>query len=292
MPARMLSGLGVGWQPLPTGYGANEQIVVEVINNSGDFLYNGDVMTWDNGGALATPTTRTVNAGFTGTLATQTITASGSTSTYAASGALIIPATVTGTAAAGTLVPVFVSYTGITGSTFTGAKFHTASSTTGVPTGANIYQYNTTTAMSGLTGLPSNFNYVQPVRGLPAAPGDGGRYVTLSITGAVADPLVCGTVTTDAAASTTTGDGGVSSIVNYPNMSVAPGQPFMMAVAGVARARVNTTMAALALACTDVTPGYAQSGTAGTLGNLLGINLEADTGKDANNTIRVALKIG
>ncbi len=281
MPTRQLSGMNLGWEPVPTGYGANEQFTIEVINNSGDFLYNGDAMTWDNGGALTTPTQRTVNSGFTGTLATQTITASG---------ALIIPSTVTGTAAATNQVPVFVSYSGLLGSTFTGAKYHTATSTTGSATGAAIWQYNTTAAMT-FTGLPSNFNYVQPVRGLPAIPGDGGRYVTLSITALVADPLVCGVVSVDQAASTTTGLG-FQTIANYPNVAVAPGQPFTMAVAGVARARVNTTMAALALNCTDVTPGYIQSATAGTLGNLLGINLEADTAKDANNTIRIALKIG
>lgn len=295
MPAKMITApAGLFGEPLPTNAGMNEQIVIQCINNSGDFLRYGDVVCWDNGGALSTVAALTISGDQSGLLTTMTLTANASTGSYPSTGGLIVFATVTGSTDAA--VPVFASYTGISGSTFTGVKFHTASITNGLDSGDAIFPYNasaTITNTGGLNGLPIGFNYVQPVQALPTVASpvtqaqDGGRYVNLSITGAVNDPLVCGTITQGDAGSSV----GQISIPNYPNIAEPPGFPVLVAVAGVARARTNTTVTALDIQGTGVTPGCSSSGTP-TLGNLLGIALEANTGKDANNTIRTALKIG
>lgn len=289
MPTRQISNTASLWgEPLST-YGMNEQIGLEVVNNSGTYLKIGNVVTWDNFTALSTlgvtgvTGSVTVSGAQSGTLASFTLTAGASTASYAAAGALIIPTVVTGTAAVANQVPVFYSYTGITGSTFTGVKAHTASVTNGILDTTKIFQVPSA-SVSGIAAI--NF-YPPQVVGMPAAPSDAGRAVTLSATGAVKDPLIAGIVQPNGEAGTET----ITLDPDFPDGAIAPGQTFFMATQGIARVKVNTTVTALDILSTGVTPGFASSGTP-TLGNLIGIALEADTAKDANNTIRVALKIG
>jgi hypothetical protein len=63
-----------------------------------------------------------------------------------------------------------------------------------------------------------------------------------------------------------------------------------IAVSGVARVQIGTnTVAAGSILGTDVTPG--QAAPTATLGNTIGIALESQAAKDANNTIRVKLSV-
>ncbi len=295
MSVKLLANPGGAYgEPLNTSAGLNDQVCIEVINNSGTYLRAGDVVVWDNATALSTVSLVTTSA-YSLTVATQTITVSASTASFASSGALLIPVTVTGTAATNT-VPVFVSYTGISGSTFTGAKAQVASVTSGAAAGNTVYQWPTATysATAGASNVNTVLAGISPFAGVsvvgqPAAPSDGGRYVTLSQTGAVSDPLVAGVVTLAGSAETTIG---TPPYAAFPNNAILPNAPFMMAVEGVARVRILGTVTAGNLMSTAVSPSYAQNATQGTLGNMLGVALEADSAKDSNNTIRVALKIG
>jgi hypothetical protein len=279
--------------------GMNETVCIEVVNNSGTWLHHGDVVCWDNSTALSTVTPVLVSANFTLTQASQTITANASTASYAASGSLLIPVTVTGTAGTNT-VPVFVSYTGIAGSTFTGASAAVASVTNGAQANASIFQWPTAsysgTAGAGNTNTVQAIdmnNYKQSVVSLAAQPADGGRNVTLSQTGAVNNPLVAGVVDIDATALAQAGQTpGVTPGGSFPNATIANGQPFMMAISGVAQVQISAnTVASSALVGQSAVPGVASASTP-TLGNLVGVALEAQTAKSSLNTIRVALKIG
>jgi hypothetical protein len=284
--------------PLSAGAGMNDQLLLEVTNNSGTFLRPGDVVCWDTNTTLTAVTPVLVNANFTLTTTTQTITANASTASYAAQGVVLIPITVTGTAGQNT-VPAFVAYGGIAGSTFTTAFSNIASVTNGAQANASIFQWppsaaNPYSATAGVGNTNVAYvpppNYVQPIAAQLTAPADGGRLVTLSTTAAFNNPLVAGVVSVDGTAATTNGE---LQNVAFPGGAIPPGGNCMIAVAGVARVNIAAnTVAALSLLGADKTPGAAESATAGTLGNLLGIALEAQTAKDANNTIRAALKIG
>lgn len=285
MPIQLIQNPGAAFGlPLTSASGVNDQgALIEVINNSGTWLRYGDVVVWDNNAALSTVATLTISGDQTASVTSFTLTASGSTASYASSGALLVNATITGTADAP--VPLFISYTGLSGSTFTGAKAHIASITNGLDSGDTLYQWpqSFTLAAGSIAG-----SYAQSVVALAAAPLDGGRYVTLSSTGAVNDPNVAGVISPGHAGTTV----GSPPQTNFPNAAIAPGAACFIATTGVARVQINgvTVSAGNALG-TGVAPGGASAGTP-TLGNLVGIALEANTAKDANNTIRVALKIG
>lgn len=119
---------------------------------------------------------------------------------------------------------------------------------------------------------------------MPTAPG--------SITGAVtttttaSDPKVVGVVTIDATANT---NGGI----------IQPGGVCYVVMAGVARVQIaaNTVTVGQALASSATAKVAAVPATAGSVGALqalagsfIGIALEANTAKDANNTIRCMMK--
>lgn len=112
--------------------------------------------------------------------------------------------------------------------------------------------------------------------GLPTAPADGGRQVTT--TTSAASVRVCGVVSDGSAATNT--------------YTIASGGTGTICVSGVARVNIGSnTVAADSILQTFTTAKQAQSGLATQLADLLGVALEAQTAKDANNTIRAAIKI-
>ena len=277
--------------------GLGETVCIEVTNNSGTWLHHGDLVVWDNNTAISAVTPVQVSGNQTLTAASFTLTANAPTASYPASGALLVPATVTGTAGTNT-VPVFVAYTGIVGSTFTGCTAAVASVTNGAQSNAQIFPWPSNT-YSGTSGAGNTNtvnatdmnNYKQSVVSLAAQPADGGKFVTLSTTGAVNNPQVAGIVDIDATSLAQVGlTPGNTPGGSFPNAAVANGQNFMMAVGGVAQVQIGANVvASLALVGQSIQPGVASASTP-TLGNLVGIAQEANTAKSTLNTIRVALK--
>lgn len=273
---------------LPSVAGLNDQIGFMATNNSGVFLRHGDVVVFDARTSVNT-NTALVNAQFSLTQATQTLTMTASTAAFPAAGTLTVMGTIqTG----GPTVPIFIAYTGIAGSTFTGATASVASITNGVAANAVVDvppNFNATTALTA-------FSWGTGV-GMPTAPSDGGRLVTLS--GLANDPTIAGVVSVDGTAGTaTTGQMGnaLSIEPGFENFAgakgvIPPGGEVFVVTNGVARVQVGAgTVAANALLTTSTIPS--QGLATGTIGNLLGIALEAQTAKDANNTIRALIKLG
>lgn len=113
--------------------------------------------------------------------------------------------------------------------------------------------------------------------GLPTAPADGGKLVTTSTT--ANDPQVAGVVSTDGTASTN-------------SLTVPAGGNCLICIGGVARVNIGAgTVAKGGLLSTTTTAKQAATATTA-LGNLLGVATEAQTAKDANNTIRAIIKLG
>lgn len=279
--------------------GLNEQIGFWAINNSGMNMAHGDVVRLDTQTTAPPSTTNTtINGTISLTQASQTITVV-STTGMTAPGVALVMATITGTPSATSTVPVFVAFTGSTGTTFTGATAALASVTNGLVTGAQVTNPPVAPLQSGTPAVPT----YQPAVGLPAATtvgqSDSGRYVTM--TGTANDPLVCGVVslTGDAGTATTGNLSALQNPIVNPNYAAASiaqpvvpsGGDVFIVTNGVARVQIGAgTVAASALLTTSTIPR--QGLATGTIGNLLGIALEAQSAKDANNTIRALIKIG
>lgn len=272
--------------PVQANAGLNDQQTLEAVNNSGTWLRHGDVVCWDTNSALSAVATLLVSGAQTATVASFTLTANASTASFPAVGSLIVQGVVSGAAAAANLEPIYISYTGIAGSTFTGAKAHKASVTNGLLDAISIIHPWPSGAINPGAAFALANNYKQPIVSFAAAPADGGRLVTLSATGAVLDPKVAGVVTADGTAATLLG----ASDPAFPGGLIAPGQTCLIAHRGIARVNINAeTVAAGSLVATATAPGGAQSATPATIGTLIGVAMESQAAKDANNTIRVKL---
>ncbi len=280
MPTKQISNpAGVFGQPLFASAGENEQLLVEVVNNTGGPILQGMVMCWDVFTALNTTTPVAVSGNQSGTVAAFTLTAGASTASYPSAGLLVIPDVVfaaTGIGALNNFVgQAAVYYGAITGSTFTGAQVPFATATSGIKTLKKIWP------------TPSASPTPPQQVGLPAiaTASDSGRLVTFStLTGssvlAGLDPLVAGVCSP-------TGDAGTNGQIIYP------GQPFLLCVGGVARVNVaGNSVAALANLCTAATGVGSADDLTPTIGNLLGISLESQAAKDVNNTIRAIIRLG
>jgi hypothetical protein len=271
---------------------------MEVVNNFGMPIWQGVVCCWDTGTAVQTGANVTISSQFTATMTTQTITAAASTAGYASQGIISIP-NVTYLATQGATVPqalvnlgtgpLAFNYGGLSGSTFTAAFGMAASATNGVATTGttNPTVFNAPAQSGGTAGTASGGPLFSGSAGLQATTTietDAGRLVTgttKSSLGSLAanDPLIAGVASP-------TGDAATTGAV------VQPGNPFLMCVGGVGRVNIaGGTVAALALLTTSGANWGAALAT-GTIGNLLGIALEAQTAKDTNNTIRSIIKIG
>jgi hypothetical protein len=245
-------------------------------------LCQGMVMVWDNFTALSAITDVLVNAAFQATIATQTVTANASTASYAAQGLINVNGVTYNATQSSSAPQAYVNlgtgpltmyYGGLSGSTFTAAFSPITTATSGVPINGTIFN------------APQGGNFA-PIAGLPAiaTASDSGRLVTFSTKTTLAslagaDQLIAGVVSPD-------GTAGTSMLVIQPN------NPMFLAVAGAARTYIaNATVAAAALLTTSATI-IGGAGATGTLGNLLGISLEAQSAIDKNNTIRSFLKLG
>lgn len=113
--------------------------------------------------------------------------------------------------------------------------------------------------------------------GLPTAPADGGKLVTTSTT--ANDPQVAGVISA-------TGDASTNA------QTIAAGGSCWVCIGGVARVNIGAgTVAKGGLLSTTTNAKQAATATTA-LGNLLGVAMEAQTAKDANNTIRAIIKLG
>src|SRR5579863_2733534 len=127
MPAKTIANpYGAYGEPLFANAGLNEQLMVEVVNNTGGPLIQGMVMCWDVLTALNTTTALQINAAATGTVASQTIDRKSSTASYPAQGLLVASnvkyATTGNGALNGFTGTMAVYYGALSGSTFTGAQ--------------------------------------------------------------------------------------------------------------------------------------------------------------------------
>jgi hypothetical protein len=302
MPVGLVRQYQNNWFGNPGQTGLNEQIGLWAVNNSGQFLAHGDVVVWDTTATNPPATTNTtINGTITLTQASQTITVV-STTGFASAGNILVMATIVGTPSATSTVPVNVSYTGKTATTFTGAQASVASVTNGLVTGAQVTIPPVLPLQSGTPAVPP----YSPAEGLPplTVATDAGRYITLAQL--AASPLVAGVVSLTGDAGTATigpmtdanafGVAGGQVPANWAGASIAqpvvpPGGAVFVVVSGIARVQIGgNTVAALGIVGTDVIPR--QGATTATLGNVLGIALEAQSAKDANNTIRCAIKVG
>ena len=271
---------------LPGVVGLNDQIGMFAVNNSGAALATGDVVVYDTTTSVNTTNTTTVSGAQTITQASQTLTVAATGGFPAGPAPLLVMMTlVTG----GTPVPVFGFYNAIgTGTTFTGFTSQYASIANGAANGAAISVPPNPPAGSTV------FSYLVTA-GMTAAPGDGGRYVTL--VGVANNANVAGVVSVDATAGTAI-QGPMSTAYNLiAGYGVAagpavipPGGDCYIVTSGVARVNIGAnTIAAGNLLCTSTVPGVAF--TTGAIGNLLGVALEAQTAKDVNNTIRCRISV-
>lgn len=265
---------GAYGQPLFAQDGLNEQLLVEVVNNTGGPLVQGMVMCWDILTAASAVASILFASAATGTVATQTLTVASSTASFAQK-----IATITNVKYATTGIGVLNGYVGpmamvhdsVSGSTFTNAYLPYATATNGLQTTSAVYESPQAAVQQGV-GLPAI-----------ATASDAGRYVTFSsltsTTLLAKDPLVCGVVSP-------TGDAGTNATI------IQPGAPFLMCVGGIARVNVSgATVAANAAICTAAGVVGAADDATPTLGNQLGTSLEANTAKDTNNTIRAIIKL-
>lgn len=119
--------------------------------------------------------------------------------------------------------------------------------------------------------------------GLPTAPADGGRRVTTTTT--ANSPRYAGVVS----------DGGAAT----SSYTIGIGAVGTIAISGVARVNIaaNTVAADAQVASSTAAKVAAAPAAAGSvailqgfIGSWIGVALEAQTAKDANNTIRVSLK--
>lgn len=111
-----------------------------------------------------------------------------------------------------------------------------------------------------------------------------GDVVVIDVTGTLA------TTTTTANAPATVGV--VSSLGSTALAStVASGKPMLVAVGGVARVNVaSNTVAVGDILASSTAAGVAVVNNSATVGQAIGIALEASSAKDANNTIRALIK--
>lgn len=267
MPIAQIPAPNAVWgMPLVSGDGINDQGLIEVVNNSGAALQHGDVCTWDTTTALSAVSTTSTGAQQLSTTATSYAVAD--SSAFGTSGPIVA------TLVLPTSYPNTVNLLGQISAKADGTHitiaFARAGAAGSLPAGTILFVPPSST-QPNYTGAP----FV----GLPTAPGDSGRGVTLSTTAVAGDPLIAGVVSIDGSAGTSSG-------------LILPGQPLFLCVDGVARVQIGggTVAAGALLRTAGTNPGWALG--SGTLGNLLGIALEAQTAKDANNTIRAAIKLG
>lgn len=278
MPTRQIGNpQGAYGQPLFAAAGENDQLLVEVVNNTGGPLVQGMVMCWDIQTTIQTTPSILFASAATGTVATQTLTVASSTAGFTTKVAAITNVTFAASgigALNGYIGQMPVVYDAVTGSTFTNAYLPWATATNGIKTTSSIYS-----APSLGINLPQQLG-LAPI----ATASDAGRMVTFSsltsTTLLAKDPLVCGVVSP-------TGDAGTNGQI------ILPGQPFLMCVGGVARVNVSgVTVTANASLCTAAGVVGAADDATPTVGNLLGQSLEANTAKDVNNTIRAKICLG
>lgn len=109
----------------------------------------------------------------------------------------------------------------------------------------------------------------------PPAPAGASGAITTSTT--ALDPKVWGVVSIDGTANTN------GAIIN-------PGAVCFVCVAGIARVQIGANVVALAAALGTTTTAKQAGSITATIGATLGFALEANTAKDANNTIRALVK--
>lgn len=284
MPTKQISNTyGAYGQPLFASAGVNEQLMVEVVNNTGGPIFQGQVMCWDLLAAFNTTPALLITPAATGTIASQTVTVASSTAGYtpgqiATISNVLYPATNAGPLNnyIGNMAMVFG---GLSGSTFTNAYLPFATKASGLQATSAVF-------MSPSASVPSFApGGVGQGLGLPpfATASDGGRLVTfsslISTTLVAKDPLVCGVVSP-------TGDAGTNGTI------IHSGRPFLMCIGGVARvyAGLNVINAQAALCTAAAAVGSADDATP-TLGNQLGESLENNVARDGNNTIRALIKL-
>lgn len=300
MPNKQIVNPGGAFgQPLMAASGVNDQILVEVINNCGGPIWQGVTLVWDDSTAIPTGANNpvTITAQFTASVNTQTVTAGASTANYNASGLISIPNCTY--AAAGSTCPTAIAnlgsgpipfyYGALSGSTYTAAFALYASATNGVattgttaPTVNNWYGGGTIGTVNSTGGVFATFPGMDATSTRETGTG---RLVTLSTSTSLAslaslDKRVAGVCSPS-------GDAGTNSSV------VQPMAPFLMCISGGARVHVGgATVAALGILGTSATFVGAADDIPGTLGNVLGIALEAQSAKDTNNTIRAKIALG
>lgn len=280
--------------------GLNDQIGFWAQNNSGQYLAHGDVVAFDVLTALDTHSSQ-IEGAATGTQASQTLTVDTVTG-WATAGNLNVMGTpvgitvVAGAFPTGSNVPIFGTYTGVGAPSFTGTTMYAATATNGLADEANLSV--PPVPITARAADSSAANTSSGTVGLPTAPGIAGRMVTL--TGLSKDPNVCGVVSVTGDASTTTFGALGTMDYNTPWTGytggavpvIPPLGDVFVCVSGVARVNIGAlTVAAGGIMASATIPGSADD-TPGTIGNILGIALEAQSAKDANNTIRCSIKIG
>lgn len=113
-----------------------------------------------------------------------------------------------------------------------------------------------------------------------------GDLVVVDVTGTLA--------TTTTTANVKTVIGVVSSFGSTATASaaaIASGKPMMVAVGGVARINIAAnTIAVGDILCASTAAGVAVTNNSATVGQAIAIALEADSAKDANNTVRALIK--
>jgi hypothetical protein len=257
---------GAFGQPVVSNTGLNQQKLIEVVNNSGGHLQHGDVVVWDTNTALVSAQTTTTGS--------QSLPVTATSQTVTASAGFTFPSIVVANQVTPTGFTSPINLVGLATAAADGTHLTIAWARVG---GAGTLPAGTT-----ITQIPSSVLPTQPAQlvGMPAAPSDAGRSVTATTVAAGNDPLIAGVVSV-------TGDAATNASL------IAPGSPCFICVEGIARVQIaGLTVAAGGILTTAAAQPTCAKDVPGTLGNVLGIALEANGAKDANNTIRAAIKLG